>query len=122
MAVSLAQQSVQTAAAGPGPEGGHTGSMSILAGGIWPSYHNLFRSLRFMSFYKRTYKFLHLPNQPKGRTNLVQHEIHVWTETPIKQVVRRPQSLKRSCKAGNAENAQIRDYRTFKCNGLCPWF
>ena len=31
-----------------------------------------------------------LPGQPSGRTNWVQHEIHVETQTPIKQAVRRP--------------------------------
>ena len=31
-----------------------------------------------------------LPNQPKGRTDWVQHEIRVETEVPIKQAVRRP--------------------------------
>ena len=31
-----------------------------------------------------------LPNQPKGRTDWVRHEIHVETKVPIKQAVRRP--------------------------------
>ena len=31
-----------------------------------------------------------LPDQPKGRTDWIQHEIHVETEIPIKQAVRRP--------------------------------